>query len=116
MVAPIFACGATGRRNRLTVKFLVISDLHHPEELVKAEQAAPPGQPPLFPPSQGTYFWVRSLRKLGRFEECEPLALEFHARTTRAGGSNQELLLRARKLLADLYQDWGKPDEAAKWQ
>ncbi len=47
------------------MKFLVISEVHHPEELAKAEKTALPGQPPLFPPSQGTYFWVRSLRRLG---------------------------------------------------
>jgi spore maturation protein CgeB len=47
------------------VKFLIVGEVHHPEELAKAAKDAPPGEAPLFPPSQGTYFWVRSLRKLG---------------------------------------------------
>ena len=47
------------------MRFLIVSEIHHPEELARAEQNASPGQPPLFPPSMGSYFWVRSLRKLG---------------------------------------------------
>jgi len=48
------------------VKFLFIGEIHHPEELAKAIAATPPGAPPpLFPPSQWTYFWVRTLRQMG---------------------------------------------------
>jgi spore maturation protein CgeB len=47
------------------VRFLIIGEIHHPEELARVERAAPPDQPPLFPTSQGPYFWTRALRKLG---------------------------------------------------
>lgn len=48
------------------MKILLIGEIHHPEELARAIAATPPGEPsPLFPPSQGPYFWIRALRKLG---------------------------------------------------
>ncbi len=47
------------------MKFLLIDQVHHPEELAKAKKSAPPGEQPLFPPSQAAYFWARSLRRLG---------------------------------------------------
>jgi spore maturation protein CgeB len=50
------------------MKFLFIAALHHPGELSAAQRSAPPGADPVFPPSQGYYFWVKALRKLGH--EC----------------------------------------------
>jgi spore maturation protein CgeB len=47
------------------MKFLIIGEIFHPEELAKAIVTAPPGEAPLFPPSQMQYFWTRSLRKAG---------------------------------------------------
>jgi len=48
------------------MKFLIIADLHHPEELARAQSLVVPKEGRLlFPPSQGAYFWTRSLRKLG---------------------------------------------------
>ncbi|MBN2306157.1 MAG: glycosyltransferase [Anaerolineae bacterium] len=48
------------------MRILFIAPLHHPGELDKAR--AESGQDPVFPPSQGHYFWVKALRKLGH--EC----------------------------------------------
>jgi spore maturation protein CgeB len=48
------------------MKILFIASLHHPQVLEDARRNA--GEDPLFPPSQGHYFWVRALRKLGH--EC----------------------------------------------
>ena len=52
------------------MRFLIAGSLHHPEELAKAERAAPPGEPPLFPPSQMQHFWVRALRRAGHEVEA----------------------------------------------
>jgi spore maturation protein CgeB len=50
------------------MRFLFIAALHHPGELEAAQRNASPGVDPVFPPSQGYYFWVKALRKLGH--EC----------------------------------------------
>jgi hypothetical protein len=50
------------------MKILFVASLHHPAELDRARRAAAPGNDPIFPPSQGHYFWVKALRKLGH--EC----------------------------------------------
>ncbi len=47
------------------MNILFIASLHHPAELDAARRAAPPGEDPVFPPSQAQYFWVRALRTLG---------------------------------------------------
>ena len=50
------------------MRILFVAALHHPAELEKARREAPPGEDPLFPPSQAQHFWVRALRTLGH--EC----------------------------------------------
>lgn len=52
------------------MRFLICAALHHPEELARAERNAPPGEPPLFPPSQMHFFWARSLRRAGHEVEA----------------------------------------------
>jgi hypothetical protein len=47
------------------MRILFVASLHHPDVLEEAKRNAPPGEDPLFPPSQGQYFWVKALRKLG---------------------------------------------------
>ena len=47
------------------MRILFVASLHHPEVLEEAKRSAPSGEDPLFPPSQGQYFWVKALRKLG---------------------------------------------------
>lgn len=48
------------------MKFLFMASLHHPGELERARRES--AEDPVFPPSQGHYFWVKALRKLGH--EC----------------------------------------------
>jgi len=45
------------------MRVLLVATLHHPQALEDARRAAPPGEDPLFPPSQAQYFWVRALRR-----------------------------------------------------
>jgi len=48
------------------VKFLLAASLHHPQELATFRATLPPDAPdPLFPPSQGAYFWAKALRAQG---------------------------------------------------
>ncbi len=103
------------------MKFLIVGPIHHPEELAKAQKNASPGEPVLFPPSQGQYFWVRSLRKLGhqvdafirnapalfgwrarrleRFTGTRGLAALFTAMTYRFPRAQPDYWLRNRRLL-----------------
>jgi spore maturation protein CgeB len=48
------------------VRILFVASLHHPQVLEEARRTL--SEDPLFPPSQGQYFWVKALRKLGH--EC----------------------------------------------
>ncbi|MCB9456773.1 MAG: hypothetical protein H6671_12380 [Anaerolineaceae bacterium] len=44
----------------MTHRFLIVTSLHHPEQLQEAIAATPPGEtPPLFPPSMAQHFWRR---------------------------------------------------------
>lgn len=93
------------------MKILFIASLHHPGELEKAKRAAPPGQDPVFPPSQGHYFWVKALRKLGhecavfwRSESAWPWARSGQLRMTQRitiGRAVSALLARAPALNPD---------------
>lgn len=47
------------------MRILFVASLHHPEALRAAVQAAPPGEPPLFPPSAAQHFYERALRRRG---------------------------------------------------
>lgn len=50
----------------MTHRFLIVTSLHHPEQLQEAIAATPPGEtPPLFPPSMAQHFWAKALRKRG---------------------------------------------------
>lgn len=62
------------------------------------------------------FLQARTLLALRRFEEAEPVALELRTAAARAGAAGAEHLTRARQLLLQLYGDWGKPEEAAKWR
>ncbi len=59
---------------------------------------------------------ARTLVKLERFAEAEPIALDGQERALRLAGAGSEPDTFARKLLADLYDAWGRPDEAAQWR
>ncbi|MEL7675349.1 MAG: hypothetical protein AAGU78_16565, partial [Chloroflexota bacterium] len=47
------------------MRLLFVASLHHPQALEDARRAAPPGEDPLFPPSQAQYFWAKALRRQG---------------------------------------------------
>lgn len=103
------------------MRLLFVATLHHPQALEHARRAAPPGEEPLFPPSQGQYFWVKALRRQGyacavfwRSESALPWARTRQLRMTqrmtpaRAIGAlagrvpalNPDIRLRNRRLLA----------------
>ncbi len=104
------------------MKFLIIDSIYHPEELAKAQENATPGESILFPPSQGTYFLIRSLRKLGhqvdafvrnapilfgkrnlrleRFTGVRSLATLMTALSLRLPRAHPDFRLRNRRLLA----------------
>ena len=46
------------------MRFLIVGPIHHHAELNAARRARP-DDPPLFPPTQAQYFWVKALRELG---------------------------------------------------
>ena len=112
------------------MRLLFVATLHHPAELERARRAAPPGEDPLFPPSQAQYFWARALRRLGhqcavfwRSESAWPWARSGQLRMTqrltvsRALGAlaarfpyaNPDFRLRNRRLIRFA----GECDEAA---
>lgn len=59
---------------------------------------------------------ARALVASKRFAEAEPIALDLVERTSRIDGADSENTKRSRSLLVELYEGWGKPDEAAKWR
>ncbi len=59
---------------------------------------------------------VRSLTALGRHDEAAKLALDLLARATRDRGEGSEAVQRSRALLVEVYEAWGRPEEAAKWK
>lgn len=103
------------------MRLLFVATLHHPQALEDARRAAPPGEEPLFPPSQGQYFWVKALRRQGhdcavfwRSESALPWARTRQLRMTqrmtparaisalagRVPALNPDIRLRNRRLLA----------------
>jgi serine/threonine protein kinase len=59
---------------------------------------------------------VRTLTKLEHFEEAESLALESHQRLNDALGADHLQTLKIAAVLADLYDQWDKPAQAAEWR
>src|SRR5690606_3670872 len=55
------------------------------------------------------------LRDLGRCAEAEPLLLEAAAALERGVGAGDTRTERARSDLVELYERWGKPEQAAHW-
>jgi len=50
-----------------------------------------------------------------RFEEAEKLALENYQFMSTNFGAHGAVTLRAVEILRDVYQGWGKSDQAALW-
>ncbi len=59
---------------------------------------------------------ARVLLAMKRFEETETLVRDLLDRAQRLDGADAESTRRLRALLVSLYEDWNKPDEAAKWR
>ena len=62
------------------------------------------------------YMLARSNVRAGRFAEAESGAREFHDRSLATYGAKHDYIGRARKLLVELYEGWGKNEEAAPWR
>ncbi len=58
------------------------------------------------------YILAKSHLVTEHYEACEPLALEFHERESNTNGPYID---KGRKLLASLYEAWGKPELGKKW-
>ena len=56
------------------------------------------------------------LYHLKRYDEAEVALLESHEILVAAFGASNSRSMRVGRLLADLYESWGKPDEAAQWR
>lgn len=55
------------------------------------------------------------LRHAERFEEAEALTLDYNAATLEIGDRTSEHYQRSINCLRQLYEAWGKPEEAEKW-
>lgn len=62
------------------------------------------------------YMVARARVRAGRFAEAEPGAREFHDRSLATYGAEHDYIARARKLLVELYEGWGKEEQAALWR
>jgi len=56
------------------------------------------------------------LRAAKRFEDAETLLLDSHALMLEALPPGHERIAKARKRLAQLYDEWGQPEKAAPWR
>jgi hypothetical protein len=56
------------------------------------------------------------LLALGRHEEAKPLLIQGYAQLNAEFGAAHELTQEAIQRLVDLYDDWGKPEQAARWR
>ena len=56
-----------------------------------------------------------SLTKLGKFSKAEPLLLQSHKIIVADAGARPVHVESSRQYLADLYQAWGRPEEAARY-
>lgn len=56
-----------------------------------------------------------SLREAERFEEAEPLVIEFHETVLAQGGKRHQYWNASISSLRKLYEAWGKPEEAEAW-
>ena len=58
----------------------------------------------------------RCLLALGQFEKAEELLLESHRLAGKEAGNAEALQSRTAEFLVELYEKWGRPDEAEKWR
>jgi hypothetical protein len=53
---------------------------------------------------------------LDHYAQAEAVLTDAHTTLTESLGSNHARTLQARAALADLYEAWGKPDQAQSWR
>ena len=53
--------------------------------------------------------------KMGRFDKAEPVLLEWHDGLTKLPGADRAQIEHARDCLRQMYEDWDKPAQAARW-
>jgi len=92
----------------------------HAEALPFLGEAVEVRERTLGPDAVGTrislHMQARSLLALKRYAEAEPLALGFLERTQRGPQPDPNHVARGRQQLVELYEGWGKPEEADKWR
>ena len=59
---------------------------------------------------------IDALMEVGRYEEAEATLLRSEAALVSARGEEAPIVRDARKRLVVLYERWGKPDAARRWQ
>jgi len=59
---------------------------------------------------------VTCLIELGMFEQAQPLAIEYHDLRQAADEAAPDQTQAAIELLVELYEAWGKPEQAAEWR
>lgn len=65
----------------------------------------------------GAMLWLaRSLHSAERFEAAEELAFELHDILVTKEGTGSERVGQVRTLIVEMYEDWGRPEEAALWR
>ena len=57
-----------------------------------------------------------ALAKLGRYDEAEPILLSSHATILDARRADDQNTIDARRRLTELYEAWGRADEAQRWR
>ncbi|MEM9381110.1 MAG: serine/threonine-protein kinase [Planctomycetota bacterium] len=62
------------------------------------------------------YYVARSKVRAGRYADAEEGALVFHDRSLETYGETHDYVVRARTLLVELYEGWGRDQEAAAWR
>ena len=62
------------------------------------------------------WHWGRCLTVLERYAEAETALLEAHEVLTATAGADEAQTRKVIPDLVELYNTWGKPDEAAGWR
>lgn len=72
-------------------------------------------------PKHGELGWFRRnygncLRRMGRYDEAEPLLIEGYDRLKTAYGDSHSWTIGAATMLVELYEARRQPEQAAKWK
>jgi eukaryotic-like serine/threonine-protein kinase len=83
------------------------------ESLTVFREALPKGHPDI---ATTELFLGECLKALKRYAEAEPLLLDSYEALARAKGAYQMHIPRSRQQLVQLYEAWGKLEEANRWR